>query len=847
MLVNRRLSCLNNDNKKAARLKTHVFFVAFGLILFTITYIAQHPLKLFAEGNFSDKTVFCNKSDSNLSRNNLQCFNIREEELLLSYDDRYSVQNMCEDWGIVSVNTNEVYSKTVRGGQITEEFDANVIIQDQEEPDKIIATGVGEAEVLLVPKESLQLAQSILNGDETTDKLLDAVKLKITVKPATLSVLYIAGQSNAEGWCSSNTGYRRNESVACLEGEIYSTYAATSKAKEISGIIFPEICTEENASDFVAESLRSSNSISGKELRYSLDALTEKGKGKTGLDSGLAYEWNRLTGDKVWVVNTAWGGTSIDKWLPGGTYYERSTAVNELVRKTYQAEIDAGHYTTGDSLLFWLQGEADKRKTAEEYYNSFEKMYNIMTEKLQLDGFGIIMVRSDEGSRTNKDDISMSGPRIAQYAAGSSRVLSDAYVVSNVNEQWVTDMQVEKYFLKKYQSGKLTYPIQEGPVELPDSVSDVHYDIHYSQIAHNENGITAADGMYSVLYKRNETVSPEISWRGRDGADINEITVDKGEKEVLVPVSVPAYYAKDIKYFWDDSVLLYDGKTGTISARTSGTTEVVAFAGNNKLSTLKVNMTDTADMTGIAGNNYNGLFKYNGVWWYLKNGYVQKKYTGVVRNENGWWYVEQGKVDFDYTGFAQNSNGWWYIEQGKVTFQKTGIIKGIVDGENAWWRVEKSKVNFKCNSVEKNENGWFYIRDGKVDFGYTGIAKNSKGWWRIVKGKVDFNCNSVEKNHNGWFYIRDGKVDFGYTGIAKNSKGWWRIVKGKVDFNCNSVEKNHNGWFYIRDGKVDFGFCGIAANSNGKWYIRDGKVDFSYNGKVSWNQHSYVVKNGKVL
>ena len=73
-------------------------------------------------------------------------------------------------------------------------------------------------------------------------------------------------------------------------------------------------------------------------------------------------------------------------------------------------------------------------------------MYTGMLRELNFDGFGIIMVRSDEGSRVNEDDISMSGPRIAQYAAGSSTGPEKVYVVSNVNEQWVSDAQVKRYF-----------------------------------------------------------------------------------------------------------------------------------------------------------------------------------------------------------------------------------------------------------------------------------------------------------------------------------------------------------------------------------------------------------------
>ena len=499
-------------------------------------------------------------------------------------------------------------------------------------------------------------------------------------------------------------------------------------------------------------------------------------------------------------------------------------AVARQVKKTYMAEIEAGHYTAGQNLLFWLQGESDKSRTAEWYYDSFTVMYDSMQQNLSLDGFGIIMTRSCEGSRKNAEDISMSGPRIAQYAAGSSIGPEKVYVVSNVNEQWVTDEQTAEYFSSVYPDGALSYPLQDALPELPVSVSQVHNDIHYSQIGHNENGITAADGMYAALYGEDNTDAAEISWKDRKGENITALEIDDaGDEETAVPVFYPSYRMKEVQYYVEGTAVSYDQKTGTVTAKEWGNATIcVRDIQGKTLAKLKITVSDKSNMTAVAGN-YSGLYFYKGTWWYLQNGYVQKNYIGVVRNENGWWYVGNGKVDFTYNGFAQNSNGWWYLENGKVTFQKNDVAKGIVEGESGWWLVEENKVIF-TDTVAKNKNGWWYIRGGKVDFGYTGVAQNKNGWWRIVDGKVDFSCNSVEKNTNGWWYIRGGKVDFGYTGVAKNKSGWWRIENGKVNFKFN----------------------GIAENTNGRWYIRGGKVDFDFNGTILWKNHKYLVKNGAV-
>lgn len=291
---------------------------------------------------------------------------IEEYDLKLQYDDRYSLDTVKAGWEIVSIKTKEVLSNRVSAGKDTGERDTEVILSDEQSDTDIVAVGVGEAEILLVPEDKWELAQAVL-GDpakvSNSDEIIDAIKINVTVEPAKLTLMYVAGQSNAEGYCSSNSGYRLSDSIACPEGEVYSTYAPfNSNGNVISGTSFTKFCTQGNASQFVAGAIRDNKSISGNELEYELNSLSGSGSGKTGPDSGLAYEWNRLTGDKVWVVNTARGGSSISSWLPGQIYYERSMEVNSLVKQTYEAEIEAGHYLSGKRLLFWLQGRQIKAK-----------------------------------------------------------------------------------------------------------------------------------------------------------------------------------------------------------------------------------------------------------------------------------------------------------------------------------------------------------------------------------------------------------------------------------------------------------------------------------------------------
>ncbi len=806
----------------------------------------------------------------------------------LEYDDRYSLGDLSElketgeDY-VISDITNEPESCQVVSGQVTKNPD-EVITQASKDSLDIIATGVGTATIYLVPADQEETDEKPgektddADSSENEETSKAGFQVNVTVVPATLTLMYLTGQSNMEGLCSDSTGYDLNASVACQEGTVYSTYAPTSSsnAKNITGLSFSETCNENNASDFVAGSLQSDTSISGENLTYQLNSLTTEGSGKTGPDSGLAYEWNDLTGDKVWVINTAWSSTGVGSWIPGATQYKRSAAVWNYVEQVYQAEIEAGHYTDGGRLAFWLQGESDTtaKTTTEDYISEFTSMQASMQEALSLNAFGIIMVRgsgtgdSTSGAYTTDKDLKMSNPRIAQYVLGGSSGPSDVYIVSNANEQWVTDAGVKSYFQTAYSGGSLSYPMHSGSTSLPTTVKAVHSDIHYSQIGHNENGITAADGMYQALYGSTTPVS--VSWKDEDGSSITSMTLlVTGDTAVAVPVADPVYSAREVTCS-SGSGISYDSQNCIVTAKSTGS-HTLSASYEGKSSDLTVKVSVSKDLSSVAGSNYTGLYKYDGNWWYLKNGVIQRDYESVVKNENGWWYVNNGMVDFTYTGFAENSNGWWYIENGEVTFNTNSVIKdtnkkidgaetwwyvvgsqvqtgftGLADYKNSsgWWYINNGKVTFDVETVAKNKNGWYYVKDSKVDFSYNGFAENSNGWWYIEDGTVTFNKNSVIKDTNKkidgaatWWYVVGSEVQTSFTGLAdyKNSNGWWYISKGKVTFDVNTVAKNKNGWYYVKDSKVDFNYNGFEKNSNGWWYLENGTVTFNKNSVIKDN------------
>lgn len=408
----------------------------------------------------------------------------------------------------------------------------------------------------------------------------------VTVKKAPISMFLLIGQSNMAGTKGSAAA-----SIANENGQVYSTNGAQSKL------------TVETAPYFVASALsgeKSTTNVKGntKYLSdYPLNALTQAGKGKKGLDSGFAYQWNKMTGDKVWLVNAGQGSSAISKWVKGGSEYEQAVALFSEAQKVMAAEIKAGHYTLKTYGYLWLQGCADGNRTAEYYYNSFLMMHNSLKADLAYDinadgktetlNFcDIIMPRAGDTDNTgyrngtNEDtteysffesflDLEMRGPRVAQYYLCNTPG-NDINLVSNVSESWVYMPDgtngVKSYFLKHYTGGKVDYTVQtkqESSWYKPTTPTDVHDTIHYTQMGYNEIGIDAAR---NAAYTHGRVTKPIgtittvsfYDWTGYREVTSLDANALASSGTLVVPIVYPVYESKNVTYELSDSGVSYD-------------------------------------------------------------------------------------------------------------------------------------------------------------------------------------------------------------------------------------------------------------------------------------------------
>ncbi len=501
----------------------------------------------------------------------------RELSLELLYDDIWDFADApLPGYSIAELQSLTVLSNRVEGGQNTGLPDGNVLERLPSSESLVAATGVGTAELLLVPTGQTGIARAILAGRYDGNETVHGISCTVTVKPAVLTMLYLAGQSNMAGTGDDASGHHPEDSIMNRFGTVYSTYitAHSGGALQVTGLADYRGGAESICSHIAgALNSLSATAVDGKPLVYPLYALTEQGQGKTGPDSALAYEWNRLQGDKVWVINCAQGYTTTDDWQPGAGTFELASSVFALATKTAEAEIQAGHFTPGNRLLFWLQGEYENDLSAADYTTRVTVTFDRLRQQLSLDAIGMLSVRPYRDYNSVATDVTMTGPRISQYAMGASEAYPDVFLISNVNERWTSNTGVWGYFSAAYPDGQLSYPLRSSStlIRVPDTVQEVHSSVHYTQVGYNENGIDAARNMVALL-KGGPYGSLSVCWLDSTGVPCTEMTaevdgrtvpeltlqVSPGEDIRLYAVAEPIYLAKSLVTDYDPERLVYD-------------------------------------------------------------------------------------------------------------------------------------------------------------------------------------------------------------------------------------------------------------------------------------------------
>ncbi len=472
----------------------------------------------------------------------------------LRYDDHYDVSGKTVE--IVDAGKPTSYQVGYGVAENTVRDTAVVTLRG----DTLIATGIGTAKVRI--------------GD---------TYYEITVSPAPLSLILVIGQSNAEGMVGN-----ANQSIACEDGQVYSTYAEANGLSGDAGL------TVDNASNYVPSALTGAystvnvNGTDTKLSKYPVNSLTESGAGKYGMDSGIAYEWVQQTGEKVWIVNAAHGASSISSWQRGQSNFEEAAALMDACQSVLQKEIKAGHYTMSRMGYYWCQGCADETKTAEWYAQKYIAMHQALKEEMAFDADmnastadvtvefgGIVLVMAGhenatgyrKGTYTDESEqffatfkeLEMRGPRVAQIWLASTPDYPDIHFVCTLAQDWVTMPDgsdgVAEYFAAHYENGKINYPtqkVQSAAWYTPTTPAQVKDSIHYYQVGYNEVGREAARNMLYVLgvveKPRVEVTVKFVDWTGYQTVDSIKSCLIGASGTLIVPLVSPCYESKNVTY-----------------------------------------------------------------------------------------------------------------------------------------------------------------------------------------------------------------------------------------------------------------------------------------------------------
>ncbi len=727
----------------------------------------------------------------------------------LRYDDCFHISDIAQGYVLYKTVDEKITSYKVSKGKVSSSLDKNLVEKTNHNDNEYYASAVGKGSLILVTQKDYDLLIS-----EKSASSVEAIKVDLTVTPAPLTMVLMLGQSNVEGYCSANTGYHPEDSVVCEYGQVYSSYppAKTTNGRKVSGISNISAGTKDNAKDHIVGALGGGNaiSISGKELLYTPYSLTQYGQGKTGPDSAFAYEWHRLTNDKVWVVNCAYGGTTIGTWIEGGNSYERALAIYNCAAETYDAEINSGHYTKAKVLGIWLQGESNRTSTVEVYSTAFEKCINLLIGNMHLDKLGVIIPRGvKSGLQNTWQDLVLTSPRIVQPYFTDSKDYENLYMVSRVNELWGTDSGVAEYFSDKYPDGYFTYPLRSNStLVLPTTVAQVHNDVHYAQVAHNENGIDSARNMNDVFDNEDSEVLVSVLRENGSFLDTDSYNTLLSKPFVLGFRYTLPQKSKNYRIVTDDKYLQYNAKTASFTPVNSGTTYIkvvdsfnvpiyslTVYIDNYNLYRPKItDVTNTATGSKITWSAVDGADYYR---VFVKSG---SKWKSLATTQNTYYTHENltsGK-EYTYTVRCLSKDKKNYTS----SYYKEGFTNCFLSAPKLRDTVNTTKgVVVKFKEVEGAKRYRVYVK-----------TASSKSWQELGETtKTSYTHKTAESNTKYTYTVRCISADgeklqsvYDKKGITKVFYSAPKITNGSAQYNKVSIEwEKVEGVTYYRVFKKD--------------------------------------------
>ena len=481
---------------------------------------------------------------------NAQAAQVNGTAINLLYDDR---KDLAELLG-TAVSTVEISNQTVTSKDVDGTADEAVLIYEN---GTLYAVGTGTATLTV-------------NGTAYT----------VTVSAAPISVFLITGHSVGYGQYGA-----AGQSVAIEPGQAYSSWWRDSLTSATGGIGY------------------GANTRAGGTGEYAINAFDEGQNGTRGVGSALAYNWNKATGEKVWVMNLAVPGSCINEWLPGvtGWHYDKNGTTKYMYKyesiqehfgylQTILAnEIAAGHYTLGHIGMMYFSGANFGNANYNDWtYDSLKSDYATFWEGIKkdmskdIDGDGTADTFDSMGivplwTASNQD---YRQDKLLNYYMAASADYPDVYIASDVYRTWAAG-QLSAFPAINYttQGTAVAVPTSVAYSEsTPNSVFCTADTTHLSQVTYNAVGLDMATNAYS-WYNSAATTDVQLQYLDRSVVPAS-IEVNNGMTSAVMTPVVAAGARGNVKLVTSGNVqvnwpVYIEGTavgTGTVTAQVGGTT-----------------------------------------------------------------------------------------------------------------------------------------------------------------------------------------------------------------------------------------------------------------------------------
>lgn len=362
------------------------------------------------------------------------------------YDDRLPIEKLTgAAVGTVELKDQQVVSNDLQTG----EPDAAVLQYDAENS-RLIAVGAGKVTVVA-----------------------DGTEYPVTVRPAPISLVMITGHSIGAGQCGV-----KEQSVLCQEGQAYSTV------------------TGDGISIMPGQGI----GYSSAQKPNGIDAFTVNGTGTIGEGSALAWRWNQLTGEKIWVLNAAKGGSCINEWVSGTDNFNNAFTMFSAAQMILAKEVAAGHYKLRDQAIIYHSGANFGYKNVTFDNATLENWYSSMCDGFcqglamditgdgkddTLDAFGFVPIWGD--------DYGYDRPANLYMAAAKNH--PEMFMASMAGQDWKTDISTFP---------AIEYTPHGQEVKMPLFRTDLYAEdgTHLSQEAYNALGIDIGDNLHAFLRQK---------------------------------------------------------------------------------------------------------------------------------------------------------------------------------------------------------------------------------------------------------------------------------------------------------------------------------------------------------